>query len=101
MLVSLYHQLVAGPIVRYSHIAEEIDNRKEKLADISKGISRFCIGLFKKVVIANVAAELVAKYMDADASSQRLLPLDITCGTEFHHPIVINTAMIPRYIAVV
>lgn len=69
MFVSLYHQLVAGPIVRYSHIAEEIDNRKEKLADISKGISRFCIGLFKKVVIANVAAELVAKYMDADASS--------------------------------
>jgi alginate O-acetyltransferase complex protein AlgI len=69
MFVSLYHQLVAGPIVRYSHIADEIDNRKEKLSDISKGISRFCIGLFKKVVIANIAAELVAKYMDADASS--------------------------------
>lgn len=69
MFVSLYHQLVAGPIVRYSHIADEIDNRKEKLADISKGISRFCFGLFKKVVIANVAAELVAKYMDADAGS--------------------------------
>ena len=69
MFVSLYHQLVAGPIVRYSHIADEIDNRKEKLADISKGISRFCIGLFKKVVIANIAAELVAKYMDADAAS--------------------------------
>lgn len=63
MFVSLFHQLVAGPIVRYSHIAEEIDNRKEKLADISLGISRFCIGLFKKVVIANVAAELVRKYM--------------------------------------
>lgn len=68
MFVSLYHQLVAGPIVRYSHIAHEIDNRKEKLSDISKGITRFCIGLFKKVVIANIAAELVAKYMDADAS---------------------------------
>ncbi|MCB0775105.1 MAG: MBOAT family protein [Chitinophagaceae bacterium] len=63
MFVSLFHQLVAGPIVRYSHIASEIDNRKEKLADISMGISRFCIGLFKKVVIANVAAELVRKYM--------------------------------------
>ncbi len=67
--LSLFPQLVAGPIVRYSHIADEIDNRKEKLADISKGISRFCIGLFKKVVIANIAAELVAKYMDADAAS--------------------------------
>ncbi len=63
MYVSLYSQLVAGPIVRYAHIAHEIDNRKEKLSDISAGISRFCIGLFKKVVIANIAAELVKKYM--------------------------------------
>lgn len=66
MFVSLFHQLVAGPIVRYEHIAHEIDNRKEKLSDINKGVTRFCIGLFKKVVIANIAAELVAKYMDAD-----------------------------------
>ncbi len=63
MFVSLYHQLVAGPIVRYAHIAHEIDNRKENLNDISKGITRFCIGLFKKVAIANVSAELVVKYM--------------------------------------
>ncbi len=63
MFVSIYHQLVAGPIVRYSHIASEIDSRKETLSDFSKGISRFCIGLFKKVVIANIAAELVRKYM--------------------------------------
>lgn len=66
MFVSLFHQLVAGPIVRYSHIANEIDTRKETLSDFSKGVTRFCIGLFKKVVIANIAAELVAKYMDAD-----------------------------------
>ncbi len=63
MYVSLYSQLVAGPIVRYAHIAHEIDNRKEKLSDISAGITRFCIGLFKKVIIANIAAELVKKYM--------------------------------------
>ncbi|MCB0740179.1 MAG: hypothetical protein KDB92_03825, partial [Chitinophagaceae bacterium] len=66
MFVSLFHQLVAGPIVRYEHIANEIDTRKEKLNDFSKGVTRFCIGLFKKVVIANIAAEMVAKYMDAD-----------------------------------
>lgn len=66
MFVSLFHQLVAGPIVRYEHIAHEINNRKEKLSDISRGVTRFCIGLFKKVVIANIAAELVLKYMDAD-----------------------------------
>lgn len=73
MFVSLYHQLVAGPIVRYSHIAEEIDNRKEKLYGISQGISRFCIGLFKKVLIANVAAELVRKYMGDNSA-----PLSMT-----------------------
>jgi alginate O-acetyltransferase complex protein AlgI len=66
MFVSLYHQLVAGPIVRYSHIAHEIDNRKFNIGDISSGISRFCIGLFKKVCIANVAGELVVKYLDSD-----------------------------------
>lgn len=66
MFVSLYHQLVAGPIVRYQHIMHEIDNRKFNIKDISSGIHRFCIGLFKKVCIANVAAEYVAKYMDGD-----------------------------------
>ncbi|MCU0432078.1 MAG: MBOAT family protein [Bacteroidia bacterium] len=66
MFVSLYHQLVAGPIVRYSHIAHEIDNRKFNIGDISSGVGRFCIGLFKKVCIANVAGELVAKYLDGD-----------------------------------
>ncbi len=63
MYVSLYSSLVAGPIIRYAHVATEIDSRKENLKDFSLGISRFCIGLFKKVVIANVAAELVLKYM--------------------------------------
>jgi alginate O-acetyltransferase complex protein AlgI len=64
MFVSLYHQLVAGPIVRYSHIMNEIDTRKFRIRDISGGITRFCVGLFKKVAIANIAAELVVKYLD-------------------------------------
>jgi alginate O-acetyltransferase complex protein AlgI len=59
MFVSLYHQLVAGPIVRYQHIMNEIDNRRFNIKDISSGIHRFCIGLFKKVCIANVAAGFV------------------------------------------
>lgn len=66
MFVSLYHQLVAGPIVRYAHIADEIDNRKLDLKDISEGILRFCIGLFKKVCIANIAGEIVKNYMDSN-----------------------------------
>ena len=63
MYVSLYSSLVAGPIIRYAHVETEINSRKENLKDFSLGLSRFCIGLFKKVIIANVAAELVRKYM--------------------------------------
>lgn len=63
MYVSLYSSLVAGPIIRYAHVETEIKQRKENLKDFSLGLSRFCIGLFKKVIIANVAAELVRKYM--------------------------------------
>lgn len=64
LFVSLYHQLVAGPIVRYADIAKEIDHRRFDIFDISKGVFRFCIGLFKKVAIANVAGEFVVKYLD-------------------------------------
>jgi len=63
MYVSLFSSLVAGPIIRYAHVEHEIDKRNENLKDFSVGLSRFCIGLFKKVIIANVAAELVRKYM--------------------------------------
>lgn len=63
MYVSLYSSLVAGPIIRYAHVEKEIADRKENLKDFSLGLSRFCIGLFKKVIIANVAAEIVRKYM--------------------------------------
>ena len=63
MYVSLFSSLVAGPIIRYAHVEKEIYGRKESFTDFSLGVTRFCIGLFKKVVIANIAAELVRKYM--------------------------------------
>src|SRR5258706_1079655 len=63
MYVSIYSSLVAGPIIRYAHVEKEINGRKETLKDFSLGLSRFCIGLFKKVIIANVAAEILKKYM--------------------------------------
>ena len=69
MFISLYHQLVAPPIMRYSHIAHEIDHRKENVYDISRGINRFCIGLFKKVFFANVAGQLVVQYLNSDLST--------------------------------
>jgi alginate O-acetyltransferase complex protein AlgI len=69
MFVSLYHQLVAGPIVRYQHIAHEIDNRKENIRAFSEGINRFCIGLFKKVFFANIAGSLASQYLDGDLTT--------------------------------
>ncbi len=63
LFVSLYHQLVAGPIVRYKTIADEINGRKFHWDDFSSGIGRFSLGLFKKIVIANAAGALVDSYL--------------------------------------
>lgn len=68
MFVSMYQQLVAGPIVRYVDIMNEVEQRDHNLKLIWLGIQRFTIGLFKKVCIANVAAEFVARYLDGDLS---------------------------------
>jgi alginate O-acetyltransferase complex protein AlgI len=64
MFISLFQHLVAGPIVRYSQIEAQIHTRKVDWGKLSDGISRFCIGLFKKVAIANVAGVLVDKYLN-------------------------------------
>lgn len=56
--VSLFPQLIAGPIVRYETINDELDNKKQTFNDFSSGISRFIIGLSKKVLIANILGEL-------------------------------------------
>ena len=56
--VSLFPQLIAGHIVRYETINDDIDNRKQTFNDFSSGISRFIIGLSKKVLIANILGEL-------------------------------------------
>lgn len=53
MFVSLFPQLVAGPIVRYGVIEKEIDNRHSTAEDISQGVTRFIVGLGKKVILAN------------------------------------------------
>lgn len=69
MYLSSYHQLVAGPIVRYSDVAAEIENRTVSAQDFSEGITRFCLGLTKKVVVANVAGSLAGNYLDTDLAS--------------------------------
>lgn len=56
LYVSFFPQLIAGPIVRYETVENEIGNRRESLNDIVIGIKRFIIGLSKKVIIANQMA---------------------------------------------
>lgn len=53
LYVSMFPQLVAGPIVRYTTVSEEIIGRKETREDFSEGIIRFIYGLAKKVLLAN------------------------------------------------
>ena len=61
LYVSLFPQLIAGPIVKYETVAEQIDGRRETWADFSAGCTRFIAGLGKKVLIANQLA-LVADW---------------------------------------
>ena len=54
--VTMFPQLIAGPIVRYQTIAKELTERKEHVDDITEGLRRFIIGLGKKIIIANQMA---------------------------------------------
>lgn len=53
LYISFFPQLIAGPIVRYETVAEEIIGRRETIDDFSSGVYRFAIGLSKKVILAN------------------------------------------------
>lgn len=59
LYVSLFPQLIAGPIVRYADVADQLKERKHTIEGFSHGILRFTIGLGKKVLIANVLGEAV------------------------------------------
>ena len=60
--VSMFPQLIAGPIVRYSDVARQLKSRTHSLEKASLGVRRFVIGLAKKVLIANQLGQLVELY---------------------------------------
>lgn len=66
LYVSLFHQLVAGPIVRYQDIAHDIEHRQLSVRRFSEGISRFVVGLSKKVLLANTAGEISEMFLKAN-----------------------------------
>ena len=67
--VSLFPQLIAGPIVRYETIEKELDNRTHSFENFSNGVRRFTFGLAKKVIIANQLGELCQKFSNTDEKS--------------------------------
>ncbi len=56
LYISFFPQLIAGPIVKYHDIQEQIDNRNTDVKEIAEGLRRFIIGLSKKVLISNTMA---------------------------------------------
>ena len=74
LYIILFPQLIAGPIVRYVDIKNELINRKTTLDDYVYGIKRFIIGLSKKVIIANVLGKAVDSiYIDSTNSYTQVL----------------------------
>lgn len=67
--ISMFPQLIAGPIVRYADIAGQLENRTHSTAKTSLGVRRFIIGLSKKILLANVLGELVDVFKNADERS--------------------------------
>ncbi len=63
LYAGLFHQCVAGPIVRYKDIEDDIMHRKVDIVGIGDGISRFTAGLFKKAILANSCAEICDKLL--------------------------------------
>ena len=59
LYISLFPQLIAGPIVRYTDVADEIDHRTFNIDDFTSGICKFTVGLSKKAVISNTVAVIV------------------------------------------
>lgn len=64
LYISLFPQLIAGPIVRYQQVENEITARKESYSEITEGMCRFIYGLGKKVLLANFVAQIADNVFD-------------------------------------
>ena len=109
LYASLFHQCIAGPIVRYRDVSHDITERKVKMSELSTGITRFTVGLAKKAVLANgcaavadalLAGQTLAEtsvlgmwlgmicftlqiYLDFSAYSDMAIGMGLMCG--FHY----------------
>ncbi len=73
LYVSLFPQLIAGPIVRYTDIAEQLESRETTVEGFARGITRFVTGLGKKVLLANIAGQIATSLIGGDLSKTSVL----------------------------
>lgn len=66
LYASLFHQCIAGPIVRYADVERELEGRDATLPDVSRGFTRFSVGLAKKAVLANGCAAIADTLLVGD-----------------------------------
>ncbi len=67
--ITMFPQLIAGPIVRYSDIAKQLEERTHSFENFSDGVRRFILGLSKKILIANTLGELCSDFKLSDDKS--------------------------------
>ncbi len=75
LYISFFPQLIAGPIVRYEDINEQLENRTVTIEKSTEGIRRFILGLGKKVIIANTVAEACDRIYYSDVSLLSAFPV--------------------------
>ena len=68
LYAALFHQCIAGPIVRYKTIAKELFDGRDETADRARGCTRFAVGLAKKTVLANACGALADSLLLTDAA---------------------------------
>ena len=83
MYVSLFPQLIAGPIVRYADVEKEVSKRETNFSNFSQGIKRFVIGLSKKVLLANVLGEFAGLLIEQTVLASWLKPILFTLQIYF------------------
>lgn len=86
LYASLFHQCIAGPIVRYKDINDEIMLRSTDMTEMGKGIQRFAVGLGKKALLANVCGSLCDEFLIKDSVANNLADLPQTIMTITSRP---------------
>ncbi|MGL4346329.1 MAG: MBOAT family O-acyltransferase [Cellulosilyticaceae bacterium] len=72
LYIAFFPQLIAGPIVRYQTVADQIKNRTENMEDFSLGVCRFIVGLGKKILLSNTLAIVADKAFSSSELSMTL-----------------------------